>query len=280
MLRFRRDRLFVGLEPRQVTLVRLTGTLRPRLVGAESFQAPDGSSPLLFAQDILKQEVPSKRWRTTHAQVVLADSMVRYFIAPLPTGARNVREVRQAAALRFEEIFGEDTKDWTVNIDQSPLATHHLGCAVRTELVHRIQQACKEAAIVLEGVAPFGVMEFNRHHGPIGNRSGWFAAIGPQTLWTALKSGNGWLTTHVHHLRENTVADLPSLLDRQILRSGIGESPGKQVWVTGHLPDQRSSPWLTDKAVRRLGASSWPDQSEDWCRTFRLALSPVWPACD
>lgn len=278
MLRFRRDRLYVGLEPHRVTLVRLSGTWRPEVVAAESFSAADGDD-LRFIPELLEREFLSKRWQETRAQIVLADSLVRYFITPLPSGARNLRELRQAADLRFEEIFGDDAKGWTVAMEPAPLAAHHLGCAVKTDLAERIQLVCKKAAISLAGLAPFGIHEFNRHHRRIGHRSGWFTAIGPQTLWTALKSGNGWRFAHVHRVQGDTAVDLQSLLARQTIRAGLSDVQGKHLWVSGYLPQGPSAPWLKDTAIRQLSAPAWPGQSHEWSRTFRVALSPAWPTC-
>lgn len=278
MLRFQRDRLYVGLEPRRLTLVRRSGAWRPAVDAIESVATSAGEN-YCSVQELLQHELLAKRWQGTRAQVVLADSMVRYFIAPVPNGARNRQEIHQAARLRFEEIFGDDTKDWQVEIAPTPFASHHLGCAVRTDLIQWITRTCKDAGISLTGIVPFSIQEFNRHHQRIGRRSGWFAVVGPQTLWTALKSGNNWLAAHVHHLQENTVEELPSLLARETLRIGRGDAREKPFWVSGHRLDQCSAPWLKDRAVQRLGAPAWPGQNAEWSNNFRLALSSVWPAC-
>lgn len=278
MLRFQRDRLYIGLEPQRLSLVRLTGTWRPSVVSAGSFESSAGVSPC-FAPEVLQRELASDNWRGTRAQIVLADSMVRYFIAPLPLGARNLREIRLTAQMRFEAIFGDDANEWQVEIAPTPFATHHLACAIRMDVIESIKQACKEARISLNSIAPFGIHEFNRNHRRIGHRSGWIAVIGPRTLWTAFKHGRNWQATHVHHLRSNTVAELPSLLAREALRAGMSDVLEKRLWVSGNLHHDTQEPWLSDPATCRLDAATWPGQSNEWGQSFRLALSPVWPAC-
>lgn len=277
MLLFPRDRLFIGLESDRVTLVRLAGHWRPSVIAAETISVPAATESA--AIDALERELPAERWRNTRATVVLSDRTVRYFIARIPAGTRSVRELRQAATLRFAEIFVDDPQEWTVDVDLAPLAAGHLGCACRTRLIERLKAVCRIARIPLAGIAPFSVAEFNRNRQQVGHRSGWFVAIGPQTLWTGLKSGTGWLSAQVHPWRDDTLANLPALLTRETLRGGIEPDMGKNIWVSGRPADAGSIAGPDGAELRLLSAPTWRGQSADWTRTFRLALSPVWPTC-
>lgn len=278
MLRFRRSRLFIGIEPRKLTLVRLDGKWRTTVGDAEEFPVPADANDA-FTLQILAGELKSQRWRGLPVQVTLADSLTRYFIVTLPRGVRNLREVRDAAVLRFGEIFGGDAKDWTTAVDLAALASHHLGCACRTNWVNGLQRICREANTALDGIRPFGVSEFNRNQHRIGYRSGWFAALGPDTLWTAFKSGNGWLASYVHRLQADMLIDLPGLIARAQLRAGIDERLGRGLWLSGQVSDVQPLSWTGEEGKRLLGALSWPGRDSAWSRTFRLALSPMWPSC-
>lgn len=278
MLRFLRDRLHIGLEPHRLSLVRLAGNWRPAVVSARSMELSPGAN-LHSESEAFQRELSCSCWQGTQAHIVLADSMARYFIAPLPSGVRNLRETRLAAQIRFEEIFGDDAKDWAVELSATPFATLHLACAVRLEVIESIKRACREAKIFLNSIAPLSIHEFNRNHRRIGYRSGWVAVIGPQTLWTGFKHGRDWHAAQVRHLQPEAVVDLPSLLARDALRAGIGDLPEKRLWVSGRAHHDGDLPWLTDPGTYRLDATGWPGQSEEWSRSFRLALSPVWPAC-
>jgi hypothetical protein len=276
--RFLPDRLYLGIEPGRVTLVRVSGLWRPRIVAAEQFALP-AAEPDTIGLPLLERELRTPRWQRTRVHVVLADTLVRYFIAPVPEGARNRRELQEAAMVRCEEIFGEETKAWTIMIDLAPLATHHLGCAFRTAWLDGLRRCCREAGLPLAGVTPFGVAEFNRNERQIGQRSGWFAALGTDTLWLAFKAGNGWRCAQVHRRSGDTLAELPQWLAQDQLRAGITETKKQPLWLAGDLADTPALSAPSGTLVRRCAAPTWPGTDAAWSRTFRLALSPVWPAC-
>lgn len=278
MSRFLPDRLYVGVEPHRVTLVRTRGRWRPRIVAAEPFALP-AAEPDTIGLALLERELRTPRWQNTRVYVVLADTLVRYFIAPVPEGARNRRELQEAAALRCEEIFGEDAKAWTVVTDLAPLATHHLGCALRTAWLNGLRRCCREAGLPLAGVTPFAVAEFNRHERQIGHRSGWFGALGADTLWLAFKAGMDWRCAQVHRRSGDILTELPQWLAQDQLRAGIMEPTERPLWLAGDLADlpPLSSPAGT--VLRRCAAPTWPGTDASWSRTFRLALSSVWPSC-
>lgn len=278
MLRFRPDRLYVGIEARRLTLVRLGGWLSSTVVAAEAFSLPDGESDAI-GLPILERELRSPRWRGTRVEVILADSLVRYFIAPVPAGARNGRELGEAAVLRFEEILGDEARAWTVTVDPTPLASHQLGCAVRTSWLNDLRRICREVGLPLACVMPFGVAEYNRNERRIGVRSGWFAALGIDSLWLAFKSGNGWQSAQLHHCGGDPLVQLPQLLARDQLRAAIETPSGSTLWLTGVRPDGLILPALSNTTTQCLGVPVWPGQDDAWSRTFRLPLSSVWPRC-
>ena len=39
-----------------------------------------------------------------------------------PVGARSTEEIRLAAALRFEDVFGVEADAWAIKLDRPPLA--------------------------------------------------------------------------------------------------------------------------------------------------------------
>ena len=124
MSRFRRDRLYLGLEPDRLTLVRLAGGWPgfhgPRVVASTIVSCGESASESARV-DVLRQTLCAPQWQSAVSHVVLGDRLVRYFVAERPPGARNVEEVQLAAALRFAEIFGVEAEDWAIKLDLSPL---------------------------------------------------------------------------------------------------------------------------------------------------------------
>lgn len=278
MSRFLPDRLHIGIEPGHLTLVRLGGWRRRTVVAAEHIALPqeDAQTVALAALD---RELRAERWKGTRLHLVVADTLARYFISPMPEGTRNPAELREAAALRCEEVFGEESRQWTVAIDLAPLASHLLGCMLRSNWLEEVKRISRDTRLPLAAITPFGISEFNRSERRIGTRSGWFAAQAGDALWLAYKAGNGWRSAQVHHGQIGIAEQLPLLLERDRLRADIEEGAGSRLWLSGRTALSHTCADLPGKALHRLGAPLWPGQDERWSRTFRMALSPVWPSC-
>lgn len=278
MSRFLPDTLYIGVEPSRITLVRVNGLWRSQIVSTESFSLPE-AVPDSLGLSFLGSELRMPHWQRTRIHVTVADSLVRYFIALVPEGARNKYELQEAAALRHEEIFGDSAKEWTVVADLAPFTTHHLCCALNTAWLKGLRQCCRDAGLPLMSIVPFGVSEFNRHERRIGSRSGWVAVLGSDTLWLAFKAGTGWRSAQVYRRPGPGLPELGQWLAQQRLRTGIPEGTDYPLWLagdTGGLPEVASP---TGVVVRRCAAPTWPGTDEAWGRSFRLPLSRLWPAC-
>jgi hypothetical protein len=276
--RFLPESLLLGIEPDCLTLVRYANYWPTRISDAESIPLSEGEIDTT-ALVSLEQELRTARWQARRIQIVLADSLVRYFIAPFPHGARNAAEVRKAAVLRFEEIYGDEAGEWTISIDPAPFASNNLGCAVRSRWLAETQRICREHKLMVSSITPFAVSEFNRSERRIGSRSGWFAVWGKNTLWLAFKEHTGWRTVHVHPRIDDGSEQLPRWLEQDKLRAGIDEQSGIQLWLTGLIPGTLAPVLPASMTPELLGAGLWPGRDEHWSQTFRLALSSVWPTC-
>lgn len=281
MLRFRRDRLYIGLEPDRLTLVRLsspvTGWATPQVVDCTTL-AFDENATESARVHLLRQTLSAARWQKAQSHLILADRLVRFFVAERPPGARNVREVRRAAELRFEDIFGVTADDWAIQLDLPTFARHQLGCAIRTSFVAELVAACTEAQSPVSTMTPYAVSEFNRSQAIIGRRDGWFAVLGRHSLWVGLKRGCNWLSAHPYGLTEDDVAgEFCRVMAQESLRASSLASDSPKVWLSGWLGNLTTRSQLIASPAQGLGAPLAFGQSEAWCATYRLALSPVWP---
>lgn len=283
MLRFRRDRLYIGLEPDRLTLVRMSGRLsrlpKPPIL-ASAVLPLDESAAESTRSEALRKELGNPQWQGAESHLVLADRLIRYFLVKRPEGARNLEEVRLAAGLRYEDIFGVPADEWEIQLDLTPFASDYLGCALRKSFVADAVAACSEAKSPLVTLQPFAVSEFNRSGTQIGQQDGWFAVPGRHSLWLGQKKGCNWLAAHQQPMKGDVAGEFPRILAQECLRApSTSCAELSQVWVSGFLGDAASRQCLASIPARLLGAAEWPGQSAGWSATYRLALSSVWPAC-
>lgn len=279
MLRFRRDRLYIGLEYDRLTLVRLSGSSTGS-VGASKAILLDTTSPETASIDALEQELQLPIWQQADSYIVLADRLVRYFVAERPSGARNLEEAQLAACMRFEDLFGTPVSEWDIRVDMHPRTKKQLGCAIKKSIVSALVKTCANAKSPVVSIEPFAISEFNRSHAKIGLRHGWFAVLGRCSLWVGLKHGYDWLSAHQYSLGDDVFAEVSRHLAQENLRapSETGAHT-RDTWITGFLASEQIRSQFATTTARILSAPNWSGQSEPWGIEYRLGLSPVWPAC-
>ena len=287
MLRFRRDRLMIGIEPDRLSLVRLkmpfVGISIPRIIDSKSIDLDEnaGNSGLL---DALKSELSDSRWQNTEAHIVLSDRLVRYFIAERPDGARNADEVLMAARLRFEDVFAEDSDTWCICLDMPPFASLQFGCALQKSFVTGLIGTCTNFRIGLLSLAPFAAVEYNRWRTALDGKEGWFAVFGSRSVWIGRQSCDGWASTNQYALPENITDAFSRLLAREFLRATANSistmsADSSVVWMAGDLTRAALRQQLLSPTRRMFGMTVWPGQGAEWSAKHRIALSPIWPAC-
>lgn len=279
MLRFRRDRIYIGLESDRLALVRLSSRSVDAIQTSKTVSLHTSGAETAFLE-ALEAELQSPAWKDADSHIVLSDRMVRYFVAERPPGARNIEEIQLAAALRFEDLFGVLATDWDIRLDMHPFATSQLGCAIKKSVIAGLVQVCANANSPVVSIAPFAVSEFNRSSATIGNNHGWFAVLGRHGLWVGCKEGHDWLSAHQYSLGE----DLQAVVSRHMAQEQIhaptsSSQKARSTWFSGYLSDGELRNQLAAMPAQLLSAQHWHGQSETWSAENRLALSSVWPTC-
>lgn len=148
--------LRIGVASDGVAIARtgFRGARRAQLL-AERRIAPTGQPDGILAalRELLAAAPPAG----ANVSIVLADELVRMWtVAPPPACAR-MSDLRAAAAMRFQTLFGAPPAGWTIAADWAA-ASPFLAVAVRAELLGQIEQAVRgEGGRVVEVVPQFVV---------------------------------------------------------------------------------------------------------------------------
>jgi hypothetical protein len=228
----------------------------------------------------LSRALADSQWQDAEAYVVVSDRLVRYFIAERPMGARNAEEVRLAAQLRFEDVFGEAGDHWEIRVDMPPFAVRQLACALRKDFVAGIVCACIDARLRLASIAPFAISEYNRWHTEFKPKGSWFGVLDRHGLWIGRQSRDGWESANQCAADGDIDEAFLRIFAQESLRasSNGASSTSSTVWLAGHLGEPVRKRLLSSSS-RVLGAAVFPGQSTEWSACYRVALSSVWPAC-
>jgi Tfp pilus assembly protein PilN len=213
------------------------GSRRAQLI-AERRIAPTGLLDEILAalRELLAAAPPGG----ANVSIVLADELVRMWpVAPPPACAR-MSDLRAAAAMRFQALFGSPPAGWRIAADWDA-AKPFLAVAVREELVAQIEKiVCEERGHVVEVVPQF-VVSLRR--------------------WRALRRPGAWLgvvQSHVLTLALFDGADLAA-----VCSTAVPQGAGRE-WLDSHVARESLRLGLQrPERVQLLGPApkSWASQA-------------------
>lgn len=271
----RPDRLYLSIEPDRIAMARCRGWLQPRIEAEQVIENAGAGEDAASAVARLDEILSAGSWAGAAVHVVLSDQLVKSFVCERVAGLRRLRELRQSAAARFEETFGDAASDWEMCIDLAAFAPRFLVSAVDRRLLDALRGVLVAHRLVPISIRPFMVSEFNRRHRHLGSSAIWFAVAERASLTLAWVAKGSWRTVRTFRTDGDPLAALPRLLARERLTHGTADA-AQPVRLSGSLRgDTAGNP--NAPAILPLGQAVWPGRSEQWSRDYRLALSEIWP---
>jgi hypothetical protein len=127
----------------------------------------------LAAQIATALEAAGIERMAVHATI--ADDLVRYFIVTPPANGASMQDLRAAASVRFQMLYGEPLSDWHLAADWQAAAPF-LACAVAQRLHAALQVGVTAQRGCLASVTPEFVAAWNRSRRPLG-ADAWLATL-------------------------------------------------------------------------------------------------------
>ena len=116
--------------------------------------------------------------------VTLADDLVRYFIVTPPANGARMQDLRAAAEVRFQMLYGDAASAWQVAADWQA-AEPFLACAVSRRVSMALQVAAQQGGGCLVSVTPNFVSAWNGSRRQIGAHT-WLATLSDCALTLGL----------------------------------------------------------------------------------------------
>ena len=236
MSRLSPDRLLIGFAPGELSLVRLRGRWRPKVVEKRSVVASDpagGAEPWRGAVAALKPALAAAASQALDATVVLSSHLVRYALIPWSDSLRSEKEEQAYCRHHFARIFGERAKGWVPRASEAPKGGGpRLASAIDAGLVDGLRECFSEKRNArLVSVQPYLMAAFNRWRTSIPESGAWLLLLEPDRASLALYSEQSWRAVQSAKGRFGAPEDWAALLQRERHRVE-GEVPDL-VLVTG-----------------------------------------------
>ena len=242
MSRLFRDRLLIGLAPAEITVLRLRGLFKEKLIEKATIacDATFGNEPWQGAVAALKALRIEGRSRVT---VVLANHFVRYAIVPWSDALGTEQEKQAYVRHHFAKIYGERAKSWALRSSDSASGAPRLASAVDADLVAQISNRFpKGGGAKLVSVQPQLMAKFNASRAAVPAAGAWLVLAEPDRACVALHAGGCWRSV------QNAKGAWLDLLERERHRVE-GELPDL-VLLAGASPAEPHGGWN----VRELAA--------------------------
>jgi hypothetical protein len=140
------------------------------------------SAELLAAPIAETLELAGGQRLPVHA--VIADELVRYFIVTPPANGARMQDLRAAAAVRFQMLYGDALSDWELVADWHAAAPF-LACAVPRRVPAALQIAVKAQQGCVASVTPAFVAAWNRSRRRV-SADAWLATFADGALTIGL----------------------------------------------------------------------------------------------
>lgn len=234
--------LHIGLATDGIALLKRAGRHGPLSVAAERKVTAEQSSTieLLVLQLMRMLEESDSSGHSTH--IVIDDRLTRLFMVTPPQNTTSLRDCRAAAAMRFQELYGEPPGQWQIDADWDARQPF-LACALPAALPPLLEQAAQEHGLKLLSVAPQFIAAWNRWHAQL-DGAAWFGLAHGDQLSLGVVDNRRLRAVRHMPVAEGAWQDaqntrwLSELLQREALRLSLAPPNSLQLCgATGaHLP--------------------------------------------
>lgn len=260
--------LRLGVAADGLALLRVGGWPR---AGAEvlAVQPVEAGAPDALANGLraLLKELDARGWPLT---VVLADDLVRLWQVPPPKGASRMDDLRAAAALRYQSLFGAPPIGWRMGADWDA-ARPYLAAAAPEALLALLETLAREGRLQLVEVAPQFVAALNGWRRER-RRGAWFGLVHGGVLSLAAYEGDALAALRTAVIPADADrAWLEAHVAREALRVGVGRP--RHLQLCGAVP----AGWGSATGQPELACTLLEDDRADWPLHVRLARTGMQP---
>ncbi|MDH3289257.1 MAG: hypothetical protein OEP48_16245 [Betaproteobacteria bacterium] len=218
MLRLWRDRLLVGFSSTELALVRVSGSLRPRIITKRAVPCDPafGAEPWQGTAAALKDATKGLTGEPLNVAVVLSNHFVRYALVPWDEALTGAEEELAFARHCFTKIHGERAKSWTLRVSKEPAGAPRLASAIDGALLDAIRGCFpKSGKARLVSVQPYLMAAFNRWHRAMPAAGAWLLLVEPERACLALLAKGRWRTVQNAKGAFVSPQEWVTLLDRE-----------------------------------------------------------------
>lgn len=161
----------------------------------------------------------------SRAEVVLSNNFVSYLLLPWRAEISGEREERALAAARFQQVYGDISRNWIVRVSPQKPGAPLLSAAINRALIDTLGTLCASFDLRLSSIQPALMAACNPRRANFAANA-WILLAEPGRILVGLQNDRQWRSLRSRPLNDNRVA-LAELIEQERLLLGIEQVEGK-----------------------------------------------------
>lgn len=224
---FIKDQVHIFLHPQQVTLVRLAGGFKKRVLHQAVIPcAPhNDGNPWSSALAALGAALQDNQWSDAAPTITLSNHFVRYAVIPWNSLLNNATEKQAYLRHCFALAYGESAKSWDLRMSDAGLNMPALASGIDQGLVSAIRDVMMPANLDCQHIQPHLMIAINQLSKQkmlsTTQNSIWFVLLETGRLCIALISEGAFVSVKTYPTESDMAQQVSALIRRESVICGL-----------------------------------------------------------
>lgn len=214
------DRIRIYLHPQHLTMVRVSGWLKAKVVVKAVLSGWEPCPDYSHALNTLSQQFKKVEWQRAKASVILSGHGVHYRVAPWHADLTN-DEQEALLRHRYSEVFGTKAASWKISFCDAGFAKQGLAVAIDHVLLDQIKVIFTTSTLRLDVIEPSLMVALNASRKQLNTENTWFILLEAGLLTAGLLNEQGWAGIRSISFSAERLANIEIQLKNWAMQFGV-----------------------------------------------------------
>lgn len=241
------DKLYITIRPDKVEFVRRSAGLRSKMLDRAEIDCevlngrPNWASPLNVVKARL-HAIDAK----CEVTISLSNHFVRYTLVPWSKDLINDAERVALARIRFDQIYGDLSKSWSIRISSSGYGQPFLASAVDQDLIDAVRGSFTHPKVTLASIQPWLMTALNQSRKYLKSKDFRIVLAEPGQVCILYFSGGAYAEIKSQAIGPKLSEQLNLVMERESVISSSASHPRPYLLVSG-FPVAEITPEISRK---------------------------------
>lgn len=222
-----KDQMHIFMHPQQLTLVRLSGYFKKRVLhqAAIPCAAHQDGNKWAPAVSALGAALQDKQWRDMQPSIILSNHFMRYTVIPWNKLLSNKAEKQAYLRHCFTLAYGESAKSWDLRMSDAGLNMPALASGIDQNLLLALRDVMAQANLDCQHIQPHLMIAINQlsKQGVISTiqNSAWFVLLETGRICISLINEGVFVSVKTYAVESDMAQQVSALIKRESVICGL-----------------------------------------------------------